>query len=262
MAIKKIQEFKFYVPILILVATIILVLLVAFNFYNYADSLSDTNLQKQGQIGDSFGVINSIASSIALVVVVISVFIQSRELKAQKDELELSRNEYIENRVTNIVYNQINKMDIAFDNFKIITRHHAQKELKGIDSFVYISEHLNYYFENNLVDDTHNLKDLLSFLSQYSDGMINVFGKSLRYLKVIDLVVSKSEIESQNKRLLKSLVKLNIDPNIVNIVDKVGRLYGKVMNYDASYFSEEYLNDFERLNSVTIDIFCFMRNEK
>lgn len=53
--------------------------------------LSERPLEKSGQFGDSFGVLNSLFSGLAFSGVIITILLQRKELALQRTELELTR---------------------------------------------------------------------------------------------------------------------------------------------------------------------------
>ena len=55
-------------------------------------------LDKAGQFGDSFGYVNSLFSALALAALIVTVLLQSRELRLQREELRLQRQEMDESQ--------------------------------------------------------------------------------------------------------------------------------------------------------------------
>lgn len=84
---KKKKKLNLVIPIII--AVIIVVGLWIWNFYALYE-LGDT---KRGTFGDMFGSVNAIFSGLAFAGIIITIYIQSHELKLQRKELKLTRKE-------------------------------------------------------------------------------------------------------------------------------------------------------------------------
>jgi hypothetical protein len=67
---------------------------------------------EKGTFGDSFGALNTLFSGLAFAGLLITILIQKEELKDQK-------NEFLLNRVTGLVYNQLERFENAISKLKI-----------------------------------------------------------------------------------------------------------------------------------------------
>ncbi len=65
----------------------------AVGVYAIVMRISWGNLGEQGQFGDQFGAINALFSGLAFAVLIGTIILQGRELKAQRKELKLTRQE-------------------------------------------------------------------------------------------------------------------------------------------------------------------------
>jgi uncharacterized membrane protein len=86
--------FKWLVSILV-VATIIIAAVFIVYFLNFKDGLSSIN-SDWGTFGDFIGgTLNPILSFLSLIALLVTIFLQSKELKLSRDELKLTRKELI-----------------------------------------------------------------------------------------------------------------------------------------------------------------------
>ncbi|MBZ9731673.1 hypothetical protein LB467_18470 [Salegentibacter sp. JZCK2] len=83
---------------------------------------------KSGTFGDTFGALNAIFSGLALAGVIVTILIQKQELQNQRLELQLQRNEmketrkeFLMNRTTNLVYNQLDRFERNLKEFSFKT---------------------------------------------------------------------------------------------------------------------------------------------
>jgi hypothetical protein len=74
------------------------------NFIWFNESTFD--MMQRGQIGDAFGMINSLFSGLAFAGLIVTIIMQSKELKLQRRELKLTRQEMELNRTEMITQNK------------------------------------------------------------------------------------------------------------------------------------------------------------
>lgn len=83
---------------LLLWGIISVVLIIGIWSFTYFDLKND--LENRGSFGDMFGGINALFSGLALAGIIFTILLQREDLKAQKDELRLSRQEFEEQHRT------------------------------------------------------------------------------------------------------------------------------------------------------------------
>ena len=76
------NKILWFLPILIVVCSYLLFLI----YLTYP--LSEFNIEKTGQIGDSFGILNSLFSGFAFVALIMTIYLQQEEINSMKKELE------------------------------------------------------------------------------------------------------------------------------------------------------------------------------
>jgi len=109
---------------------------------------------KSGTFGDTYGALNSLFSGLALAGVIVTILIQRAELKNQRLELSLQRNEmketrkefemketrkeFLLNRTTTLVYNQLDRFEKALSELTLIISNGIT--VKGNDAMIFLDE--------------------------------------------------------------------------------------------------------------------------
>ena len=86
-------------------------------------------------LGDSYGTLNTLFSGLAFAGIIVTILIQKNELKHQREELALqreemknTRKEFLTNRITTIIYNQLERYEYLINSFQIS----SQSEDRGL----------------------------------------------------------------------------------------------------------------------------------
>ncbi len=85
-------ELFLIVSIVIAVIFWVLIPLVIINFYS-SSTASSTAIQTSGQLGDTFGIVNSLFTALAFALLIYTALMQRKELSLQRKELRLTREE-------------------------------------------------------------------------------------------------------------------------------------------------------------------------
>lgn len=99
-----------------------------------------------GTFGDTYGAVNALFSGATVLGLIYTILMQKtelsyqrkelklqrKELKLQREEMSATRNEFVMNRSTEIVYNQLERIDAEGKEFKVTIE---EEELKGIEAF-------------------------------------------------------------------------------------------------------------------------------
>ncbi|MDP2540766.1 hypothetical protein CSC81_04285 [Tenacibaculum discolor] len=153
----------------------------------------------RGATGDMFGAVNALFSGLALFGIVVSILIQQKELRHQKEELSDTRKEFKVNRVTNILFKQAEYLNLSIERnkYKVPTVFENNWESVDFDSFVrYIENPENVkriktlHVNSNLItfiiaqlvqaiDNFENILDLNSFDREEKKQMRFLFGANL-----------------------------------------------------------------------------------
>lgn len=88
---------------IVLASTVIVLWLLSWYFidnYIFTDNDTDSNLISRGVFGDKFGAINALFSGLAFAGIIFTIFLQKRELSLQREEIEETRKEFIQQNET------------------------------------------------------------------------------------------------------------------------------------------------------------------
>lgn len=137
---KENEEKDKYFPLFLKIAETFLIIAFIFPFIvNYFFS----DWTKSGTFGDTFGALNALFSGLALAGVIVTILIQRTELKNQRVELSLQRNEmketwkeFLLNRTTSLVYNQLDRFEKALSELTINLPNGSIAE--GNDAILYL----------------------------------------------------------------------------------------------------------------------------
>ena len=105
--------------------------------------------EKRGTFGDMFGAINSLFSGLALFGIIVSILIQQKELNHQKKELIDTRLEFRINRITTIMFKQLDNLNLTIDKHLFSTTDIKTGEITklNIEEFLFArTENLKYRF--------------------------------------------------------------------------------------------------------------------
>lgn len=173
--------------------------IIIFNVFNSND---------RGTFGDMFGAINALFSGFALFGIIISIMIQQSELNLQRKELTDTREEFKINRLTNILFKQIEYLnmrleDVKFNNEDINNPNH--KNL-SIDQFVLL---LNDLFSTG-IDERQELIKLFIELNEVN--IASVITKVYSTLASFDNLLDDSGLKEKEKEQMRRMLKKNINP--------------------------------------------------
>ena len=186
--------------------------------YPISDNSSIDYIAQRGAFGDKFGFINSLFSGLALTGIIVSIYLQSIELSLQKKELKKTREEFEINRLTNILFKQVEYANYLIDNHKIGNF--------DINRFLEIIKQYN--------DD----KDYASIDSMYNDSQ-NDIKKLLLELKeklqYFEGFLSKQDIEEKEVSSILKLFRVNLKPSLISLLGAYRGWFFSKYELDATY---------------------------
>lgn len=214
-----------------------------FLIYQISDKPAD-----RGAIGDMFGAVNALFSGLALFGIIITILIQQTELTLQREELAETRLEFQTTRITNIIYNQLKRMeekvnkclffnptiiDIGVNEnrrFELINQYYTIPNLANKDDDdgyqLWQSTESKVYFDKIL---SHNAKEL--------DNVLDILSNSC---KIIKSLIENKSIPSETKEELKSIFFKNIESELMNLVTNMNHF---VSTNDETGSSTSLLSD-------------------
>ncbi len=248
------KGFKYWIEVSGIIFAVILIT-IWFVFFNFNNG---TPWDVRGQLGDSFGSLNALFSGLALAGIIFTILLQRRELSMQREELKLQRNEMIAtrkefatNRLTNIIYNQIDIQEKAISDFEIsndaneffVTR-------SGHSAFVLLDKDREYFTipfndirtEEQILTDKikHYQKNLRRYVL-FEDSLLEFAVKTSNSVKVIKGVLGNSSLDGEEMKALVSLFFNNLGYTIIEVIKDI------VLTW------EEYLKLPERSDNPPID---------
>jgi len=169
---KRSSIIKFVIPVLIITIIFALWLLSGVWIYNTFDA------ENRGSIGDMFGAVNALFSGFALFGIIFTIYMQRKELGLQRIELADTRSEFQINRVTNVIYNQLKRIEEKLESNPFINP--FQKSIPRTN--------LGYSFINDL------------------------------YTEIINKLTNIKSIEISNKKELRSTFFKNIETDLIKLI--------------------------------------------
>jgi hypothetical protein len=255
------KYFKYF----IIIAAILVAVSVLFPFAvnHYFDDWA-----KSGTFGDTFGALNAVFSGIAIAGLIVTILLQRKELAHQRVELALqrtemqeTRKEFLINRTTSVVYNQLERYERAVEQFNI--SHNGEKYI-GHEAifFLDISKKITY----QPIDDDRSADEILRerkknncfSMKIYSsnDKSIAQFALSAyNSVMVIKEVLFGSDLTPDEVNDLKNLFFRNIGFIHLGVLEDIYDKYKEYLDLvtdDNDNYDQECDIDFGKLSKAHI----------
>lgn len=187
----------------------------------------------RGTFGDMFGAVNALFSGLALFGIITTIIIQQKELTLQREELSDTRLEFQITRITNIIYNQLKRMEEKVDKCLFYDPTVISLDLDRNNRFEMINQ---YFLIPNLdyidsgrqkwEESKHkvNLDNILLRNEKEIDNVLNVLSDSCMIVKGL---IENTSIRSENKEELKLIFFKNIETELMILVINMERLISK-----------------------------------
>lgn len=191
-------------------------------YYSFNDS-SD-----RGTFGDMFGAINALFSGLALFGVIVTILIQQKELHLQRKELTETRLEFQINRITNIIYNQLNKVQDKIENLSFI-KPFDNALSDDILQFEFINSIFNEYKHERIDPNVGrklweerksktNLKEVININQHELNKIISLI---LSSCQIMNNLIKDKSIPNKSKNNLKDLFFVNLDSELLNMIQNL-----------------------------------------
>ena len=154
---------------------------------------------ERGSFGDMFGSVNALFSGLALFGIIISILIQQNELKEQRNELKLTRDEFKINRVTNILFKQIEMLNRIIDS-----THFSSGEFDIIEFIIQLND----------LDEANKR----SIYNQNSGEITGLITKIVSLMENFENVLNESKVDNSDNIQMKSLFYKNINPHFISLI--------------------------------------------
>lgn len=205
-----------FLQLFIKIAIAFLILSIIFPFsVNYFFN----NWQNSGTFGDTFGALNALFSGLALAGVIVTILIQRSELKYQRTELSLqrfemteTRKEFLLNRTTSLVYQQLDRFENAIAQFTI---KHDDITHVGNDAMLFLerNKQLTFMTEEDTEDEETMKAAVVELFNIYASNILEIeklARSSYNSVLVLQQLIGKTNLDISDLNDLKDLFFLNI----------------------------------------------------
>jgi hypothetical protein len=223
----------------ILIVSLLFPFIVRYFAGNWADS---------GTFGDTFGALNAVFSGITVAGLVLTILMQRKELSYQRDEMIQTRQEFSVNRITNIIYNQLDRYEKALEQWTI---KNDDEEYIGYDAVFFLDTARQQVTFSSL-DQTPEPERKAAIkrancvaMSLYSNNHISISQFALaayNAIKVMQETLLSSTLSIKDMNLLKNLFFRNIGFIQLRILEDIANKYKEYLdlcNENGSTFLDE-----------------------
>ncbi len=223
---------------------------------------------KSGTFGDTFGALNAIFSGIAIAGLIITILIQRKELENQRIELALqrtemqeTRNEFLINRISNIIYSQLERYEKALEQFKI---ENDNKVYNGYEAIFYLdsSKQTVYYPVSDKRTAAEILKEkktkncLAMKIYSANDKSIAQFALSAyNSVEVVKETLLKSDLTAREINDLKNIFFRNLGFIQLGVLEDISikfKEYLELSTVDDDNYIEECDIEYGKLSKAQI----------
>lgn len=201
------------------------------------------NWQTSGTFGDTFGALNTFFSGLALSGVIVTILIQRTELANQRIELSLQRNEmqetrkeFLLNRTTTLVYNQLDRFEKALSDLTIRASDGAI--YKGNDAVLYLDENENpVYKPYDKSEEQYSsemkvaLIELLKIYTPNKSELEKFAHSAATAVDVLKRLIYKTDLEISELNDLKNLFFVNIGFINMGIIERISEVAKLQLEY-------------------------------
>ncbi|MBN2612883.1 MAG: hypothetical protein JXB00_15105 [Bacteroidales bacterium] len=224
--------FKFF--IIISISALLILTIYAFIINKSFNCWKDS-----GVFGDSFGALNTFFSGLAFMGILMTILIQRQDIKNTSIQNSIER-------ITGIIYNQINRLDKAIENFYI----KSQKKYVGNSAFIYIDsklENISTYLttpdEVDYTDDIlkRKVRKNMEFLLCWQNEILNFSVSAYNSVSIIIKIYKESKLPLEISIELKDILKSNfgfIHQRVIREINLTINLYLKLATFEESMFFE------------------------
>jgi len=221
-----------YLKMFIIIVIGLLVVSIAFPLLAYW-LFSDWT--KSGTFGDTYGALNAVFSGAALAGVIVTILMQRNELKNQQVELSLQRSEMIEtrkemltNRVTNLVFGQLERFERCIQDFSFT---HEGKIFKGYDAIFYLNKNKELVYhtpeKSQEIFDEEMRQATIKLLQLYNPNKneIEIFARNaFNSVQVLKRLIFKTDLEVEELNDIKNIYFENIGYSTMEVLNRISEV--------------------------------------
>ncbi len=160
-----------------------------------AKYFSIEELSKFGTLGDMFGITNALFSGFALAGIIVSIIIQQKELMYQRQELISTRKEFQITRITNIIYEQLEKIDKLINEHEleyVTTPNHlsGKEKVNGKEAVIFLKQKIIEF--NSLLRYKESKKTAESLI--YKQSILKIIEDNYLQLHILYEKINSSKL--------------------------------------------------------------------
>ena len=203
-------------------------IIVSYLIASHFDSDERSLIETRGLFGDSWGGVNALVSALAFAGVIVTLYLQNRDLNLQREEMQLQRKEFEEENETikyqrfeNLFYNMLNLQQeivegLRFENEKYkdiyneygikIDRRFIKEEVVGRDVFRFLFENVEFDYKQRPFRGYRRFLNAIG-VGKYDETIIpTYFDHYFRHLyKIIQFVDSQGFVFDESYRYISFL---------------------------------------------------------
>lgn len=169
---------------------------------------------ERGTFGDMFGAINALFSGLALFGIIISILIQQNELNLQRKELADTREEFKVNRITNILFKQIEYLNNIIDSAKF--------EIRDLETIHYKGIAINEFVANleeiaNSGNESSKIL-FLSYMESNNENIAKLITKVISSFKSFEELLSDANLKETDRIQMKKMLKSNLQSSFSDLL--------------------------------------------
>lgn len=242
-----------------------------FNAINIADWFNGTtylnHYKDLSQIGDIFGVATSLFTVISIMLILISIQIQSTDLKE-------TRNEFVLQRISELIFNQIEYIDKTMMKLKY---HHISIKFSNSDNIRIPMDLFNYNNYSTEIQGTYGIEGIYKFIDNYSSSTYpfaietisfdknkrinidcfnyNIASSSILMesiicsIEIVKTMITSKNLTSQRVDIIR-IFNTNIGKEIFNYIEIIGYICKKIKNSEVDASIPLHNTDKESANKL------------
>jgi hypothetical protein len=219
---------------------------------------------KSGTFGDSYGALNALFSGLALSGVIVTILVQRKELKNQKIELELqreemkeTRKEFLMTRITNIIYQQLDRFEKSVEGISI---KHEGLEYTGEEALTILEKNNPYELTSNNeeieLNKTEYLDAIANQLNLYTKNKLSleIFAYNANNsVEVLKRLIFNTSLSVDELNEFKSIFFSNIGPKKMRFLKQLAEITRRELNNFKDEHYKRYNLKFGEMGLASIN---------
>jgi uncharacterized membrane protein len=209
--------------------------------------------QERGTFGDAFGALNAVFSGITVAGLIVAILMQRREIADQNEQMQEDKKQLTIDRVTNIIYKQLERYESAIKEFRITDE---EKNFIAYEAVFFLDskkKSITFPFGDNTSEDVKLQKRQSAnceAMKLYSTNHLNITQFALaayNTTQVVEETLLKSNIDYIEMNALKKIFFGNIGFIQLNVLEDISQKIDEYIGFGAS-------DDLTFLKSCDIEI--------